>query len=355
VNVVGIQTQVQLYVGAGQPALAEQIVRLREGAAFAMLHTVGLDSIAPPWVVAGMAATAGRAGLREEAVQQAAALDKAARFGGQQWRYSRSAPDQLDDPPLDHEEAASRMAFLLTGNDARLAPAVFVTLRQAGREAEANAAVEGGFSVVPGDAQPPRDNSRWDQLLAVNHKEYLAWKENPHRGQPLFEPQANVSPDVLAAEREMLVLLKLQQRLSGASETESVGRTGPKLVEFKRDGGAVATRPGSTGAFRTSLIAFAERLLDPRQPAWATIDSDGSLLLSTDVERVKQLLSPRGGQYSFERRDGKDVLVLRTDRGRTIRGWLDENDDDKSRPRAKFEVLPSGQAWRPAPRVSSSG
>jgi len=50
VNVVGIQTQVYLNVASGQPSLEQQVLRLREGAAFALLHTCGLDSAAPPWL-----------------------------------------------------------------------------------------------------------------------------------------------------------------------------------------------------------------------------------------------------------------------------------------------------------------
>src|SRR5438034_898567 len=63
---VSIRTQVTLNVGRGQPHLHQQIVRLREAAAFAMLHTAGLDSAAPPWVVKGLASVAARSGRSKD-------------------------------------------------------------------------------------------------------------------------------------------------------------------------------------------------------------------------------------------------------------------------------------------------
>jgi hypothetical protein len=136
VTVVGIQTQVSIHVNPGQPALQDQVLRMREGAAFAMLHAVGLDSSNPPWVVAGLAAAIGRAGLSEQQIARGQSAEVGTALGGQQWRYSRSAPDRLASPQEDLGEATSRMAFLLTGDDAQNAPAVFAKLRQAEQQAD---------------------------------------------------------------------------------------------------------------------------------------------------------------------------------------------------------------------------
>src|SRR6267142_3121243 len=82
---VSIRTHVTINVAPGQPNLQQQVARLREGAAFAMLHAAGLDSVAPPWVVEGMAAVAGRTGLTEEELRPNSIVEQADRFGGQQW------------------------------------------------------------------------------------------------------------------------------------------------------------------------------------------------------------------------------------------------------------------------------
>src|SRR5262245_1785560 len=115
VNVTGIRTQVQLNIGPGQPLLDQQLVRLREASAFAMLHAAGLDAAAPPWAIAGVAAFAGRQGLSAEQLKEADAVNTTATFGGQQWRFKRSAEDVLDYRHVDHQQATQQVTFLLTG------------------------------------------------------------------------------------------------------------------------------------------------------------------------------------------------------------------------------------------------
>jgi hypothetical protein len=338
VNVVGVQTQLQINIAPGQPSLAQQVVRLREGAAFAMLHAVGLDSVSPPWVMAGISAVAGRAGLSDEVIAAAAAGDLSGRFGGQQWRFARAAQDRLDDSRLDHQEANERMTFLLMGDDAVSAPEVFAALRQANRQAAVEAAGGIAFRSLPADVSPAPTNTWFDRLLESHQTDFAAWKANPRRGQPLFEPPAGLSQEALSAQREMLVLMKLERRFAVAASGQEKVAGGPKIVEFNREQGAVISRPTTRPAFG-SFAALASRLLDSSQPAWATIDNDGSLLLSTDRTRIEQLLAPRGGSYSLERQDGKTQIVLKTEGGQAMRGWLEENPDDKTRPIARFETV----------------
>jgi hypothetical protein len=338
VTVEGIQTLVSIHVNPGQPTLQDQVLRMREGAAFAMLHAVGLDSSNPPWVVAGLASAIGRTGLSEQQIARGQAADAGTALGGQQWRYSRSAPDRLSYPQENLGEAASRMAFLLTGDDAQNAPAVFAKLRQAEQQTEEAAAAGAAFTSFPGNAHPAATNASWDALLAEREQEYAAWKENPKRGQPVFEPPMGLSPDLLAAEREMLVVLKLARRIASDLATTPQAPRGTKIIQFDTDQGLRVTHP-SAHKLSLNFSGFAERLLSVEQPAWATLDSDGSLLLSTDTARVEQLLHPIGGRFSFDRQAGKTALVLLTDGGQTIRGWLDENPDDRSRPLARFQTV----------------
>jgi hypothetical protein len=153
VNVTGIQTQVQINVAPGQSSLQQQLLRLREGAAFAALHAAGLDSAAPSWVVAGIAAHAGRADLTPEEVKQYSEPTGAAHFGGQQWRFERSAEDTLDYRKIDHQEAAGQVTFLLTGDDATHAPAFLTALR--GVSQRCRGCRRGRPFKISGNAQPP--------------------------------------------------------------------------------------------------------------------------------------------------------------------------------------------------------
>jgi hypothetical protein len=336
INVLGIQTQVQIHVGSGQPPLAEQVVRLREGAAFAMLHTAGVDGAAPPWVVAGLAGFAGRQGLPEEESKADRSDELQAHLGGQQWRFARSASDVLDYQHLDHVESRDRVAFLLTGDDAAHAPLLLDRLHDATADATTAAAQGGAFRAFPGDTQPAPIATSFDGLIEQFQSQFEAWKKNPLAGQPVFEPAADAQPELVAAERDMLVLLKLHRRYSAASAAQTGARM--KIVTFDRAKGA-ATEPSKRSTLPISFRSLVARLTDPTQPAWATLDVDGGLLLSSDAARVEQLLNGDGASYLFEDRSEGTVLVRRLDQYHQLRGWLAENPKDKTRPLAKFEFV----------------
>jgi hypothetical protein len=351
VSVVGIQTEVQINVAPGQPKLQDQVARLREGAAFAMLHTAGVDSAVPPWVVAGLAAVAGRAGLTDAELKPDAAVDQAARFGGQQWRYARATEDTLGYPRLDKEEAASRMTFLLKGDDAEHAPLLFAALQQATASAGQAAAEGKGFASLPGDPQLS-PIAAVDQLMVHLAGNYAAWKANPRAGEPIFEPASSASPGLVAAQREMVLLLKLQRRLVTASTKSSAAPGGgpvtttidhgplrTKVTTFDRAKGMASTEPVKRAAAPLSFTALATRLTATPPAEWATLDVDGSLLLSSDTTRIQSLLATSSYRYAFENDADRTVLVRRLEDGTTVRGWLQDNPQDKSRPIAKFEVV----------------
>lgn len=352
-NVVGIQTQVEIAIGNGQPKLAEQLVRMREGAAFGMLHAAGLDSLAPPWLMSGLASFAGQSGLTEEQLQSAAPAADLPRNGGQQWRFARSSPDVLAYPAENLDEAASRAAFLLTANDAKHAPALFAMLQQAQLAAQERAADQGGFSPEQGQPSP-----LFDQYFAEHRVEYEAWQANPKQGQPIFEASKELAPVVLSAEREMLVVLKLYHRL--AERTPARRPQGGKIIELDKEGRAVA-RSTTTPALPTTFAAFAERLLDPAKEPWATLDATNNILLSSDRQRVQALLAPGRAAYALDLTTaGKTVLVRTAEDGTKIRGWLEPNSQDKTRPLARFE-LPTTKGsvrirqFKPAPAVQARG
>ena len=341
VNVVGIQTQVRIGVSQAERPLRSQMANLRAGSAFAMLHTAGVDSAAPPWVVRGLAEFAARQGLAEELLPPSAnaptsGAQAAMRFGGQQWRFQRAAADALDEPQEANQLADDRVKFLLTGNDGEHAPALLAHLRVLSAEAQGRAAQGGAFRNFGGDAQPPEASSSCDALIAGLGDQFTQWKEKPLAGQPVFEAAPNTTPDLLAAQREMLVLLKLQRRMSGTTAASSPRM---KVARFDRDKREVVATSAKSTAEPAKFDAWAATLSDTAPP-WATLDADGSLLLKEDP-RARQLLSNADNRYAWKQQADHIVLERRLGDSRIVRGWLEENTNDKTRPLARFEIVDS--------------
>jgi hypothetical protein len=336
VNFVGIQTQIYLNIAPGQPSLKEQTLRLRSAAALAMLHTCGLDSAAPRWVVEGMAAVVAEQGLDPAHVAALHGRKLPARFGGQQWRYKRSRPDELDYPPLDEGAASLSVRFLLEGDDAEHAPAFLAAIEAACRDAEAAAARGRNFRIQPGDSQLPATDTAFDRLLADLQPQFEAWKRDPLAAQPLFEPEDSLEPELLAAEREMLVLLKLHRKLAIQARP---GRVSPRVAIFdKQQNRQVVLQSGSPNVPAT-VDALYQRLTDPNAKASATLDVDGRLLLSTDRDRIDELFALHEQRYLSAQYGNQWILVRRLAGHQTLQGWLEVNPENPARPLAKFELV----------------
>jgi hypothetical protein len=345
-NVVGIQTQVYLNVSPGQPTLKQQALRLREATAFAMLHTAGLDAAVPPWVAQGLAANIAEQGLDASELAAAKEVKLPGRLGGEQWRYTRSGQDLLDYPQLDLEGAAAQVKFLLEGDDARHAPAFLAAVRAAWSEAKDTAAAGAQFRNQPRSPQPPPTDTAFDRLLADLQPQFKAWQKDPLAGQPVFEADAKLAPEVLAAEREMLVVLKLSRKLALASAGSGPR---PRVTTFDRNLGRQVVVSAARPAPPASFEQLVQRLSDSSAQPVATLDADGSLLVSTDTVRREALLG-RPGEYSFARRGDQIVLVRQLAGGLALQGWLENNPAQPTRPLAKFEVASA----RPQAKSSSA-
>jgi hypothetical protein len=345
-NVVGIQTQVYLNVSSDQPTLQQQALRLREAAAFAMLHTAGLDAAVPSWVAQGMAAHVAELGLDEAELAAAKEVKQPGRLGGEQWRSTRSGQDVLDYPQIDLLGAAAQVKFLLEGDDARHAPALFADIRTAWSEAKDDAAAGAQFRNQPGTPRPAPTNTAFDRLIANLQPQYVAWQKDPLAGQPIFEADAKLAPEVLAAEREMLVVLKLHRKLALAA-----AGTGPRprVTTFDRNLGRQVVVSAAKPAAPASFEQLVQRLTDTNAKPIATLDVDGSLLISSDTARLEELLG-KPGEYSFARRGDQVVLVRQLAGGRALQGWLEANPAQPTRPLAKFELASA----RPQARSSSA-
>ncbi|MCU0877826.1 MAG: hypothetical protein MUF06_08595 [Pirellulaceae bacterium] len=337
-NVVGIQTQVLINVSPGQPRLAQQRLRLRQATAFSLLHAAELDATLPAWVVLGMAGHVARAGEPDSVPLPGEFAPAGVSVGGEQWRFARTAADRLAAPPEDLDRAALAVEYLLTGDDAVHAAALLSAIQatNAGQRGQASRRINS----PPGNEGVGVDEpgSVLAQLAKQAEREVPAWRKDPLRGQPEFKPEAGADPALVAAEREMLVVLKLLRRLTAAAPSRTVA---------KREEQSSRARAG------TRIDEFLQQLATGSLPALSTLDADGQLLLSTDRQRMQALLGWNGQKYRAARQMPSGAkatggespmppqLETRLPSGQVLIGWLADNPESPLRPRAKFEVVAS--------------
>jgi hypothetical protein len=344
INAVGIQTQVLLNVSPGQPPLAQQLLRLREAAGFSLLHTAELDGVLPPWVVTGMASHVALMGQPDDAPPPNDFAPRGVPLGGEPWRFNRADQDRLKSQPQNLTDAAERVGFLLTGNDAQLAPQFLSSIKTSIEGGRMHAITAGAITFRRGEQALAKANPVLDSLVADHRATYDAWRKDPEMGQPVFEPATGISERLLAQEREMLVVLKLLRRVMAAQQTPP----SVKIATFDREQGKTIVG-NSHGAELPSMAELRSRLRDPALPAIATLDTDGSLLLSTDRRRIDRLLGWDGQRYRVARDGDRWVLVRQLADGRTLQGGLADNPEQPSRPKAEFTIRdPRAKQAQPA-------
>jgi hypothetical protein len=265
-------------------------------------------------------------------------------IGTEYWRLQRALPDRLEDPEsqfdnLDEEGASDapvqRVSFLLEGDDAKHAPQFLLSLRELAEEAT-DPILSRRAHVVRHQLLPPVQDSVVDEAFEDLEEAYLAWQEDPLRGQPLFMPGGEI-PDsaMLTREKEMEVVLKLALR---AENLTSESDLRPRVTEFGADGQRdTMVTPILGQAIDVERLYYA--LVDAEAP-WATRDVDGELLLWTNEERLAEVLGVHEQRYTSEFRDGKWVLVTTWDDATQLEAWLEPNDSNPSRPLMKFAARP---------------
>jgi hypothetical protein len=225
----------------------------------------------------------------------------------------------LASQPQNASEAAARVSFLLTGDDARHAPQFLAAIGQALAQSRQRAAMQ-----LPayrrGETQPAPPQASFDELLSASRASFEAWLKDPQAGQPQYQPAEGISPALDREQRDMLVVLKLSRRLARAADTSSPDRGPPSIAE---------------------LVA---QLRNSESPALATIDADGRLLLSTDRQRMQELLGWDGQRYQWQRSGDQWKLATRLPDGRTLLGTLSDDPQNAARPRAQFEIAVSGSS-----------
>ncbi len=325
-----------IYIGTGgagrQPA--ERRLELREEAFRVFLAVSGQDQTMPDWLQVGLAAYFADP---QAAVQPPPRLDPLAPKWDDAARLAvrRTAPGPVPSPAEDRQRGVLWTRYLLLGDDGRHADALFEALAELARRAPIDGdgvllrRPSGGRFATPA---PPAD-SKLARLVAAADVEqgFRNWLADPLVGQPVVKAQPEDLP-LGEAEREMILLLKLARRFP-PSHAESVG---PKVIERGVDrtakylGPATPPAPMSVGDLRTRLTA-------PDQPRWATIDTDGRLLLSTDRRRLDELFADANERYRTSLNDGRLVLERPGDGGETHVAWMEENRDQPERPIVHIE------------------
>ena len=350
-DVVGMQTQIHLFVSPDQPPLAEQLPRLREATAFALMHTAELDRQLPPWVCNGLETYAAEQAGENFPNLAPRAPSPDAPLGGQQWRGKRAGQDTLAVPATVASDSAERVKFLLAGNDASHAIEFFRAAQQSVASANRDFAQEKGIAARRGESQPNVVSGPLDDLAGATEREYAAWQQDPLIGQPMFEPGNEEKPELVALEREMVFALKLLRRFPEGNVVAHQSRM--KVTTFDREKGVavVASTVQSASKIRPTKPASMEelytRITNRSREPWATIDPAGRLLLSTETARLRELLGIEERRYQTERKNEQLVLSVKLDRAHVLQGWLEENREKPLCPLAKFAII--DLAAKPAP------
>jgi hypothetical protein len=330
-NVVGQKSNLVVHVNKGQPSLDQQMQRVRESAVLAFFRTAELDLQFPNWVSQGLAGYIAQKGETAEAVAEARPDPTTANIGGQQWRGNRLKQDVLKPAEDQHQEAIARVRFLLEGNDSQHTPAFFAVLRASAQNMEQKRAGENLVKNRRGEIQPPIATAQGDQFFASLSDEYAAWQKDPLVGQPVYAPAKNAAPELEQLQREMVLVLKLQRRTMPTMKSNF--RT--KVVAFQQE-------PKFVGGQKTAISVADPRdvyreLSDRSEGPWATRDADGSLLLSSNTERLEELFGDNGQRFQRVRKDDSWRLATRLPDGRLMTAWLEENKATPSRPQVKFD------------------
>lgn len=335
VDVVGLVTQVHVRVGENLPTLDQQLAAMREGVAFAILHTAECDRTFPTWVVEGLSTyIAVKTGepTADEPIPMALQIKRPAQPGGLQWRAKRETQDTLEPDTTDRLQAALMVQFLLEGNDAHHAWEFFTALAQADR------------SAVRGDDQLPdvaiteqerfigQRNVELEALPEQVAAEFDAWKNDPLARQPIYLPREDASPEQLEREAEMLTILKLARRAPTTVER----RVRTKIVEFRKESAPAVSSDAAAGP--RSIAALEEQLTDESRAPWATVLANGRLLLSSDTRAIDELLGVDENRFEVLSEEGAWKIATRLEDGRYLVGYLADSRETPSRPLARFEV-----------------
>lgn len=332
-NVVGQKSNLVVHVNPGQPTLEQQAPRVREATVLAFLRTAELDLQYPGWVCEGIAGYIGQKGESAEVIENVQPAPTTANIGGKQWRSVRMQQDVLKPDENEHQEAIARVRFLLEGDDSTHTPGFFAMLQNSASEVQHKRAGENMIKTRHGEVQPPIASKQGDQFFTSLSEEYANWQKEPLAGQPVYVVAEDTAPEMEQLQREMVLVLKLQRRFMPAMRSNF--RT--KVVAFQQE-------PKFVGGPKAALGVADPRdiyrdLTDHSRGPWATRDVDGSLLLSSNAQRLEELFGDNGSRFQRIRKDDRWLLATKLPDGRLMTAWLEENKESPTRPNVKFDFI----------------
>ncbi len=296
--------------------IEERLHQLRREGVAAFLRVTGQDYALPEWVRVGLGGYLSGEELPADEIRslQSPKMDS----GGAAAAWARRiTSDAMAGRGPDLVESELWVRYLLEGDDGRHAPRFFDALSKAI------------------DSVPPEVHLRGADWLDLERmtadsavREGMTdWLADREAGQPQVRPKPE---EMRLDERQgrMMLILKLAGRFA-LPANRSV-RT--KVVEFRE---GVASTLVSTPVKDTPMTpaALFRRLV--ALPRWATIDTDGSLLVSDNHERLAEIfgLSDPNVRYRMLRRDGDTVLkTAYLDTGETFEAWLENDPENPRRP-----------------------
>jgi hypothetical protein len=322
--------------------LDDRLPQMRAETLTSFLQLSGQDRLLPPWVQSGLASYISGvvppepAGLRLDLPGPFVAAGNY----NQPWRSLSRHGDKDELTPGQSAQAALWVRYLLEGDDAAHADQFFTALATSTTKRS-----ESGFSstqraravpIRPGDPSP-KNPLTWETLTRRNiaQADVSDWLADRNVGQPLVQSE----PENLALDethRDLLLILKLARRFA----TEAGDGVPMRVVERGVDRSAELAQT-SAGENVLSVAALYERLVAPGRNRWATLDTDGRLLLSDNKDRLAAIFANPDRNYRTSQRDGHWMVETTLATGETLEGWLEENAAQPKRPIAHLRQKPA--------------
>jgi hypothetical protein len=318
-----------IFLNAGDEPIPieERLPELRREGIATFLRVTQQDQAFPEWVQAGLASYFSGEELPADGIReiQPPRMDSRPRIAT--WDL-RTTSDSIPSHGPDPVESALWVQYLLEGDDGRHAPRFFdalsMTLDSVPRDP--HLADERSGSVGPSDRA---DWSHLERLIVDStvSQSMTHWLTDRNVGQPIVRPE----PEGMTLDERhdrMILILKLARRFA-SPPGQSIR---PKVTEFADDRAitVVSTPPKETAMTPIALYRTLAEL-----PRWVTIDTDGTLLISDNRQRLAEIfaVSDQNTRYRTFRSDGHTVLeAAYLDTGETLEAWLEEDPDNPKRP-----------------------
>ena len=347
-------TLIYIDLSDGPETLEQRMPQVRRECFLALLRLAQQDQIIPDWAQIGLAEYVSGRQLPDEEIHRLGPPDPPPGVDEGVWAR-RWVKDRMSPLGQDARAAIYWTRYVLESYDAKYAPEFFATLSAAviNHQRDPFFRADGVHGVIRYKAQvPPVPISPITGL--ADRPDVRAglddWLADRDVGQPLVEP--NPSGMTLdERHREMVLILKLARRF----ETPATASVEPRVYEFGTERSKLIP-PQAPVARPIDLAALYRRLSDPAQPRWATIDTDGSLLFSSNRGRLAEILANPRRRYRTSWREGHAVLEATFASGKVFEAWLEENPKNPRRPIARINrklptptIRPSDSKESPKP------